>query len=282
MIDDGKILGSNITSFRKRFMQPHPYIRSKWELREGAKDEIHKLVAPIVYQVDPATLKDEPPQINDIWVNLPERTLKQYKQMEKDFILDIEEKGLTIEAFSESGKITKLLQIANGIIWHEYDDGTKAWEELHNAKLEALDDIIAEAAGAPVLVVYQWVPDLKRLQTRYGKRLQTLNDGKHVVTDWNNGRVEILALHPASGGHGLNLQFGGHIQAWLGLTYNLEYYQQTIARMHGRHGQTCQVEINRIMANDTMDIVPKEVLASKDNTQQTLFECVQKYIGKMQ
>ena len=272
MLDNGRRLGTTITSFRRRWMRPIPHVDyNAWELLPGAEIEIHQLVQDAIYEVDPQALAGKPPLVNDIWVDLPDKARAVYQEIWRDFSTEL--KTGRVEALTASGRGLKLLQVAQGAVYDETGD----WHHVHDVKLQALDEILEEAAGNPVLVVYAYRHDLARLRERYRylEVLDSRSTSRSVVDRWNRGQLPLLAIHPALG-HGLNLQYGGHNLAWFGLppSRNLEHYEQTNARLHGRHGQRAQVTIHRILARDTMDQVVVHALNRKRMTQEELITAI--------
>ena len=167
----------------------------------------------------------------------------------------------------------KLLQIANGSIYHE--DGTST--RLHDEKLDVLDSIITEAMGRPILLGYQFKFDRQAITKRF-PFVRWFGDSKNDKTDWDAGRIKVLACHPQSAGHGLNMQFGGNIQVWYGLTWSLELYQQFIKRLQ-RSGQMAdRVFLHRIMAHGTVDAVVRAVLDGKGATQDRIMNAVKAHV----
>ena len=160
--------------------------------------------------------------------------------------------------------MSKLLQLANGFVYDEGHTGIR----IHDAKLEALDEII-EAADSPVLVYYNFTDDRDRILERHPEAVQLRSD--HDIAEWNEGRIPIMVAHPASAGYGLNLQDGGHIMVWYGLPWSLEQYQQAVARLQ-RQGQRYPVMVYHILAAGTVDSQVARSLERKDMTQSTLME----------
>jgi SNF2 family DNA or RNA helicase len=204
---------------------------------------------------------------NAIEVELPEKAKSQYKQLEKDLILPL--LGSDVTAANAAVLTNKLLQMANGAIYDEFGEA----KEIHDAKLEALEEVVEAANGKPVLVVYSYRHDLDRIKNQLKKYKPRTLDSDQDVQDWNAGKTQVLLLHPASGGHGLNLQTGGNIIVWFGLTWGLEYYQQANARLY-RQGQIERVIVHHIVAKGTMDEEVLKALTGKAATQNDLMEAV--------
>ena len=193
---------------------------------------------------------------------MPDIFRHQYDKLEKEMIIFLG--GLGVEAFNAAAVTNKCLQFCNGAVYTE--DGEYA--EIHKLKLEALESVIEEASGAPVLVAYNFKSDLERLQKHF-KQGEVLDKKGEIIKKWNAGEVPLLFIHPASAGHGLNLQFGGNIIAWFGLTWNLENYEQAIARLH-RQGQKQTVFNYHIMVEDSIDELVLKRLKSKARIQDIL------------
>jgi SNF2 family DNA or RNA helicase len=197
-----------------------------------------------------------------------------YKQMEKMMYLEIQ--GAEVEAFNAASKSLKCLQIANGAI---YVDDDRNWAPVHDAKLDALESIISEAGGMPVLVAYHFRSDLARLKKRFpqGKELGQL---PATLSDWNNGDIPVLFAHPASAGHGLNLQHGGNILVFFGHWWDLEYYQQILERIGPvrqlQSGYKRPVYIYNIRARNTIDDLVIQSRNDKRKVQDILLEAARK------
>jgi SNF2 family DNA or RNA helicase len=208
-----------------------------------------------------------PVLVNDIKVKFPDKLQKQYDEFEKEYILELIDKEIT--AVNASVLANKLLQFANGAIYDE----KREWHEIHDLKLQACKELIEEANGEPVLIAWTYQHDrdrlLKYLKTYKPRELKDKKD----IDEWNAGKIQVLMMHPASGGHGLNLQFGGHIIIWFGQTWNLEYYDQFNARLP-RPGQKHKVIINRLIAYETYDqnVIKSQLV--KGTTQDRLLEAV--------
>jgi SNF2 family DNA or RNA helicase len=207
-----------------------------------------------------------------VYVDFIPSVRKLYTSMETEMFARIANNE--VEAANAAVRTQKLLQIANGAM---YVDDENAWEEIHNAKLDALESIIEEANGAPVLVAYNFKHDLKRLQTRF-RQGRVLDANPDTIRDWNAGRVPILFAHPASAGHGLNLADGGNILAFFGVNWNLEEHMQIIERIgpmrQKQAGYDRPVLVYPILARNTVDEVVMERLSSKRSVQEVLLEAM--------
>ena len=194
-----------------------------------------------------------------------------WHQMKEQLIIQI--KGKEIDAVNAASLSGKLCQMANGAVYTE----EKEIVQIHDRKLDALEDLIEGANGKPLLVAYWFKHDLKRIGERFPavREIRTSRD----ITDWNAGRTQLAVIHPASAGHGLNLQAGGSTLVWFGLTWSLELYQQTNARLW-RQGQTAStVVIHHIMTKGTIDVQIMQALDQKDKTQTELINAVKAQLG---
>lgn len=277
LIDGGERLGRFIGRYREAFFTasilPGTGIAYKYNLRPGADKVIYKRIEDICISMKAKDYITLPERVdNYVEVELEEKALQQYKEMEQDMVLKLSDEE-SISAMSAAAVTGKLLQMANGGIYSE--DGTAY--TIHDQKLDALEDIIESAVGKPVLVYYGYKFDLARIQWRLGSRCQVLRDGADVER-WNQGEIEVLLAHPDSAGHGLNLQAGGHIMIWYGLTWSLEKYQQACARLH-RQGQKECVIIHHLICKGTVDEDVMRALGRKDKGQEALFEALKARIN---
>lgn len=262
LLDQGQRLFSSITKFRTRWFQKD-YAGFKYSLCNGSFEAIVKAISDITISMKTEDFTDMPDIVyNTVKVKLPPKVMQAYKKFERTLKMDEHD----IEAVNSGVLTGKLLQLANGSVYD--NDGNVV--EIHSLKLDALDRIIEEAAGAPVLVAYSYQFDLAKLKKKYPKA-EVVGESKNVTKRWNNGEISILLAHPQAAGHGLNLQYGGCITVWYGLCWSLEYYQQLNKRLH-RPGQTQKVFIHHIVAEGTMDETVMEVLPEKDATQDALIE----------
>ena len=271
LLDQGERLGKTLTGYRDRYFDPgrrNQNIVFEWIPKPFVEEAIYEKISDICVSMKAEDWLQLPGRIdNVIEVELPEKAKSQYKQLEKDLTLPLVDSDVT--AANAAVLTNKLLQMANGAIYDEFSDA----KEIHSAKLDALEEVVEAANGKPVLVVYTYQHDLDRIKRQLKKyNPRTLNSDQDV-RDWNEGKIQVLLLHPASGGHGLNLQAGGNIVIWFGLTWSLEWYQQTNARLH-RQGQTERVIIHHIVAKGTMDEEVLKALTGKAATQNGLMEAV--------
>ncbi|MDU7244772.1 MAG: DEAD/DEAH box helicase [Clostridiales bacterium] len=276
LLDRGARLGKTITIFRDQFC-----IGKRWpsmpvtlyEIRPGAEPEIDKQISDICISMSAADYLDMPDRTYiELPVTLPAQALAKYKEMAREAVTELG--GEAITAANAAVLSGKLLQLANGFAYQE--DGSV--KHLHDVKLDALEELIEAAQGQPVLVFYTFKSDLDRIRSRF-KDAKTIEDDD-IIARWNAGHVPLLCLHPQSAGHGLNLQQGGSIIAWLGLPWSLEYYQQANARLY-RQGQTKPVRIYHIIAKGTIDERVLEVLSGKDKRQADLLEAVKAEVTRL-
>lgn len=268
LLDAGKRLGKSLGAYRETFFRPgrrNGYVVYDYIPLKGAQDEIQRRISDICISMTAEDYLQLPERIdNVIPVKLSPEELTVYKQMEKDQLLHLQDE--TVVALSAAAVMNKLLQIANGAVYTA--EGTIA--RIHQQKLDALDEIIDTTDG-PVLVFYSFRHDLEAIKERFpSARLLSRSED---IDDWNAGKVRILLAHPASVGYGLNLQDGGHVIVWYGLTWSLELYQQANARLH-RQGQKMPVIIHHLIAEGTVDEQVMKALKSKDTSQTALMNAL--------
>jgi len=273
LLDGGARLGKTITGFKQQYFKPgrmNGYIVYDWKLKDGSEDAIHNKIGDICISMMSKDYLDIPERIdNKVSVNLPDKIKSVYKQLEKDLVIELDKNDIT--AANAAVLTNKLLQMSNGAIYSE----DKSVVEIHEEKLKVLLDLIEAANGKPVLIFYSFKHDFDRI-VRYlkAKKLKAIGLGDSGdIKKWNNGEIPILLVHPASAGHGLNLQYGGNIIIWFGLTWSLELYQQANARLH-RQGQKESVIVHHIITKNTVDEDVMRALGNKEINQNTLLEAV--------
>jgi len=279
-IDDGHRLGTKMKQYEDAyFTEKDKYSHKEHVINEHAEAAIKRAVSDITIQMSAEDYLELPPVIyNDIEIVLPPDVMAQYNQLEEEMFLELDS-GAELEVFNAAAKTNKLLQFANGAC---YLSPGGEWAPVHQAKLDALEDVIEESGGTPVLCFYEFRSDVERIMTRFPKGAVHLKGGlstkatQDILTRWNAGEIPLLVAHPASAGHGLNLQYGGHLMVWFGLNWSLELYQQAIARL-ARQGQTHSVMIHRLLAVNTMDYAQASALSGKAHTQDALRSAVQDY-----
>ena len=273
LLDGGKRLGKTISSFRQQYFTPgrsNGYVVYDYILKDGADKAIHEKISDICVSMKAEDYLNLPERIdNQIYVELPKKVKEEYKQLEKDLIIQVEDKD--IEASNAAVLTGKLLQMANGAIYSE----DKSIIKVHDEKIDKLLEIIDTANGKTVLVFYNFKHDYSRISealTKLKIKHQALNNSEDIKK-WNSVEIQVALLHPASAGHGLNLQYGGNIIVWFGLNWSLELYQQANARLH-RQGQKETVIIHHIIAKGTVDEDVMKALSNKEVNQNILLEAV--------
>ena len=270
LIDFGKRLGRTMTGYKKRFFESD-YMGYKWELKKDSADDIQKLISDKCLSMTADDYLDLPKRIDIIEkIDLPVKVLKDYQKFEKDLFAKLPD-GEEVEAMSAAVLANKLLQFSNGFL---YTDDSKNWSEIHTKKLDALEELIEENQGENILVAYNYKTDLERLQKKF-KQAVVLDKDQQTLDRWNAGNIPLLLAHPASAGHGLNLQSGGSLIIWFGLNWSLELYQQFNARLH-RQGQTKPVRIIHLVANGCIDERVMSVIGDKDATQKGLIKSLKR------
>ena len=274
LMDMGQRLGRFIGGFRDRFFLPDKRNREiiySYKPREGAEDAIHALISDICISMKAADYLDMPERIdNRIEVSMSPKERKLYDDFQKDMVLSIGDEEL--DAVNAAALSNKLLQMANGAVYGE----DKKVIPIHDRKLNALEDLVEAANGKPLLVAYWYKHDLQRIKARF-KNARCIDTAKDI-DDWNAGKIPLALIHPASAGHGLNLQDGGCTIVWFGLTWSLELYQQLNARLW-RQGQKHTVVIHHIVTKGTHDEDVMRALENKDTRQSALIEAVRARIG---
>lgn len=277
-LDRGERLRRSYTAFKDRWFQAVMRgERLDIEPLPFAQAEIESRLRDICISLDARDYFDlADPIVNTVRVELPAAARRMYREMEREMFLSLSD-GTAIEAFNAASKTIKCLQLANGAI---YTDATgEAFAEVHDMKLQALDSIVTEAAGMPVLVAYHFKSDLARL-TRAFPQGRVLDDDAQTIRDWNAGKIPILFAHPASAGHGLNLQDGGNIIVFFGHWWNLEERMQIIERIgptrQAQAGHDRPVFIHNIVAADTMDELVITRVETKREVQDLLLEAMKR------
>lgn len=276
LIDGGERLGKTLTSYRDKYFTPgrrNGHIVYEWLLKEDAEKAIQEKIKDVCMSLTADDWLDVPDMIiSNKFVELEANIMGQYKDFAKHMLM--ETKDAPIVADSAGVLTNKLLQFANGAIYTE----DKHIELIHDAKLDALEELIEEANGKPVMVFYAYKHDQQRISKRFNTMAIADLEEEGSIERWNKGQVDMLLVHPASVAYGLNLQDGGNIIIWFGLTWSLEAYQQANARLH-RQGQRQKVLLHHIVSKGTVD---EDVLRSLDNknmNQRELIEAVKARIN---
>lgn len=265
LLDTGERLGRNMTAYKSRFFESD-FMGYKYMPREGSENKIYSLIDDLVMTMRAEDYLQLPDRIDLVQsVALPPKLKGQYDVLEKEFIAEIEDTELAV--FNAAALANKLLQFSNGAA---YTDEHKNWVELHNGKLDTLKDIVEDNSGENILVAYNYKTDLERLQKAFPDAVVLDKEGA-AVEKWNNGEIKMLLAHPASAGHGLNLQHGGSMIVWFGLNWSLELYQQFNGRLH-RQGQAKPVRIIHLVAEGCIDEKVMKAIEAKAKTQDELLD----------
>ena len=270
LIDNGQRLGKYITHYRDQYFTPgrrNGAVVYNWNLRPGADQAIYDNIADITVSMRTTDYLQLPEATHQhITVQLPAKARKHIDTLKRDLVLDLDDD--TIDAANAATLSLKLQQLAGGAIYNEAGDN---YITIHDEKLQALAELVDQAAGNTMLVCYWFKHERDRILNAIpsARVLDTQQD----FEDWNAGRIPVALIHPASAGHGLNLQTGGHIMVWYTTPWSLELYEQANARLH-RQGQTEPVSIIHIDTADSIDQTVHQALTRKDTTQQALITAV--------
>lgn len=287
ILDQGRSLGQYLSHYRSEYFYQPPHSGNyTWELQPGAEKRIHDRIAPLVLRMG-EELIDMPMLVErDIKVELPPAVMKQYKRLEDDLLMRVDQ-GL-VTAANAATAAGKCRQVASGAIYLE--DGIedliktastkREWAELHSAKLDALQDLVEELQGQPLLVAYEFKHDLERLLKRFGSKTPhigggtTTKEAAAIERGWNEGSIPLLFGHPASMGHGLNFQQRGCHVAHFTTTWDYELYDQFNRRVRRQGNKANRVYVYRIVAKGTVDEIVTLKLRNKGNTQNELFQAL--------
>ena len=273
LIDKGERLGRFITRYREAFFVPdkrNQMVIFSYKPKPGAEKEIYERISDICVSMKARDYLQMPGLIvSDVEVEMGEAEKKKYEKLKSDLVLPLEDGD--IDAASAVGLSNKLLQMANGAC---YDENGKV-KIVHDRKLDAVEDLIEAANGKPILIAYWFKHDRDRLIERFSA---ASIDRAEDIEKWNRGEIPVAIIHPASAGHGLNLQSGGNHLVWFGLTWSLELYQQCCARLY-RQGQEQTVTIQHIVTKGTIDEDVLKALQKKECTQEAIMMAVKARIG---
>lgn len=277
-VDAGHRLGRTYSAFKERWFRPADNGFGVTPL-PFAQEQIQDALRDVCLTIEAKDWFDlREPIINNIYVDLPVKARALYRDMEKQMYMQLE--GHEVEAFNAAARTMKCLQLANGAAYVD-DQGT--WKEVHDAKIQAMESVVEEAGGMPVLCAYHFKSDLARLQKAFPKG-RVLDANPATIRDWNAGRIPLLFAHPASAGHGLNLQDGGNILVFFSFWWDLEQRLQIIERI----GPTRQLQaghdrpmfIHNIIARDTVDELVLERVETKREVQDILLDAMKKRKNK--
>lgn len=269
VLDMGRRLGRFITRYRSAYFQPdkrNAQVVFSYKPLPGAEDAIYEKISDITISMRAGDYLDMPEcVVNEVKVDLSEKERQSYDTMRAELVLSLN--GEEVDAGNAAALANKLSQMANGAVYGE----DKRVFRLHDRKLDALEDLIEAANGKPVLVAYWFKHDLERIRERFTVReIKTSRD----IADWNQGKIPVAVIHPASAGHGLNLQSGGSTLIWFGLTWSLELYQQTNARLWRQGQKDTTVVIHHIITKNTIDERIMSALQKKERAQSALIDAV--------
>lgn len=290
VLDMGKALGQYVTHYRMKFFQLPHYGSFKWVIKPGAEDQIYQALDPLVIRESSEDHLDLPPLLeNTVRVDLPPRAREIYDDMEEQLVAQLDENLIT--AANAATAANKCRQIASGAVYTEDPftnkpgraaraHRTREYEIVHDAKLDALCDLIDELQGQPIFVAYEYQHELERLRERLGKDTPALAGGtsmkesQRIESAWNRGEIPVLLAHPQAAGHGLNLQESGSHVAWLTLTWDYELYDQFIRRVYRSGVKAKRVTVHQFVARGTVDEAVLGSLRKKKGGQSALFEAL--------
>ncbi|WP_298029714.1 DEAD/DEAH box helicase [uncultured Dysosmobacter sp.] len=276
LLDQGRRLGKTYTEYRNQYFIPghrNGYVIYEWTPRPGAAAEIYKKISDICVSLETEGNVKMPELVKTVrLVALSPEARAQYDSLERDAILSLGD--TIIDAGSAAAVNGKLMQIAGGAV---YDEDHRT-HELNTEKLDALEDILAEADGEPVLVAYRYQHERDRIMARFPQAVQ-LKDSKTIAA-WNRGEIPLLLAHPAGAGHGLNLQDGGHIIVWFGPIYDLELWEQFIDRLHRQGQRSATTSVIVLVAEGTVELDAMQSLDAKEDGQAAMMRAIRARIKK--
>lgn len=277
LLDQGERLGKTVTGFRNRYFvpgagDPSKHVVYDWIPKKEAEERIYEKIGDICVSMKSADYLDLPERVDhEVKVELSDKARSNYMQLERDLLLPFADGDVVADTAAVLSN--KLLQLANGAIYDEDKDV----KHIHDEKLDALEDLVEQANGKPVLIFYNFKHDVDRILGRFKDAVKLETDSH--FKKWNKGEIPILLTHPASAGHGLNMQDGGNIIIWFGMNWSLELYQQANARLH-RQGQKKSVSIYHLIVGDSIDEKVMDAIQNKTVTQDNLMEAVKARLDK--
>ena len=280
VVDGGQRLGSSFEAYRTQYFYQTDRAGYRYAPFEHTPERIASVIGDVTISMSAEDYLDMPNLItNDIMLKLPQSHRGIYDAIEKEMIVELQS-GRQVEVFNQASLVNRTLQYANGAIYTE--PGGSAWEQIHDIKLDALEEIVEESAGQPILVAFEFRHDAAKIMKRFKDAVWfssdlTEKEAVKAIEDFREGRLRMLIGHPASMGHGLDrLQQAGHIVVWYGLNWSLDLYDQTIARLW-RQGQTQPVIVHRLLMDDTTDLVVREALTRKASDETTIKSAIMDY-----
>lgn len=281
LLDQGERLEKTITRYREKYFRPgrsNGQVVFDYKILDGSEKAIYQKISDICVSMKAEDYLELPPRLDHTAeISLPDDIRARYEDFEKTEVLRLldQDGESPISAVNAAALSSKLLQFSNGAIY----DADRNVHEIHDYKLEALEEIVEAANGEPVLIFYSFRHDIGRIKRKLrAYKPRELVGGKDI-DDWNAGKIRVLMAHPAGAGHGLNLQKGGNIIVWYGLTWSLELYQQACARLH-RQGQSRPVQIYHLLTKGTMDEDVMKAISGKADKQEALMQAVKARINK--
>lgn len=284
-LDGGKRLGKSFTKYQQEYFYPVAHSGSschwcEWRPFEGSDRKIRELLSDVTITVNPEDYFDVAKNIfNDITVELPKDAMRQYRKFARELYLELEG-GEEITAANAAVKTGRLLQMASGAVYTENGEG---FNDVHSAKIEALRSVIEEANGAPVLCAYSFRHEVYRIRKAF-PFARVLDKNPQTIRDWNEGKIPLLLAHPASCGHGLNLQDGGNILVFFSCTWSLELHDQIIERIgavrQAQAGHDRPTFVHYLIAKGTLDEAVKERLTTKRAVQDVLLDKAHEFLGE--
>jgi SNF2 family DNA or RNA helicase len=281
ILDLGRALGRFISHYRRDFFDQSGYGGYTWTPKHDAFPRIVEKISPLILQMSAEDYLSMPELIYiERSVQLPDKARLIYKGIEDEFISVMDDPDRPIVAGTAAVAGVKCRQIANGAVYDEYGIP----HDIHDAKLEALEELLEELAGAPTLVLYEFDHDRSRIQKRFGDGIPVLGSGvserklSQIIDGFNRGEIPVLLGHPASMGHGLNLQGSCYHVIWFGIPWNLEHYDQAIARVYRQGQKSSSVFVYHISAENTLDQEVLKALTAKDRDQQGLLKALSTYV----
>ena len=276
IVDSGRSLGRYVTHYRNEFFYPSGYGGYEWKPQKDAEKRIMARVKPVTLSMAAADWLELPERVdNEIEVELPPDAMRKYKELERELITKLED--LTVTAANAGVAAMKCRQVANGGIYVS-GSGEREIVQIHDAKTDALESLIEELQGSPLLVAYEFGHDLVRIRARFGKKMPALHGGMpsrealRIEAAWNAGDISVLLAQPQTVAHGLNLQESGHTICWFGMIWDYEVYQQFVLRVLRQGQRASRVFVHHIIAKGTVDEIIADALRAKHRDQRAFLD----------
>lgn len=274
LLDRGRSLESNYNHYRNKYFSQADYMGYTWEIRKEAVPIIREKIQPMTFRLDANDYLEMPERIdNKIMIKLPTKLRNTYKELEKEFFLELND--VEIEAFNKAALGMKLRQFLQGALYYQDEDDKRQWTQVHKLKLNALQDLV-ESTGQNILCAVQFKFELDMIRELYPDTpyiaggVSQAKATEHIRA-WNEGKIPLLLCHPASISHGVNLQEGGSLILWYGMTWSLEQYLQFIGRLY-RQGQKESVVVNHFIVEDSVDEKVHMAIAERNMNQKALLD----------